>query len=61
MKLTGLSDEELKEVSMQKNRKGCATSDALRAQRLLRERYLMDWGDGTRPEAVPYGTNETEW
>ena len=63
MRLSEFTDEELFSISLRKNSKGCATVDALRAQRMLRERHLMDW-DGTgghRPEGVPYGDNETEW
>ena len=56
MGLTNLSDEELRAVSLEKNRKGCATKEALRAQQMLRDRHLMDWGWGERraPE-VTYG------
>ena len=39
MKLTSMTDDELRKVSLLKNKKGCATSDALRAQRILRERH----------------------
>ena len=59
MKLSTLSENELREVSLLKNKKGCATSNALEAQRILYERH--HWGGGTRPENVPYGANETEW
>ena len=38
-----LGDKELFEVSMRKNKIGCATKEALAAQALLRERHLKDW------------------
>jgi len=55
MRRTGKTDKELFKVSMKKNRRGCATAEALRAQRMLRDRHNMNWGGrGTRPEGVPY-------
>ena len=39
MRLTEMTDEELQKVSLMKNRKGCATQEALRAQRMLRQRH----------------------
>jgi hypothetical protein len=36
--LQKLSDEELREISLRKNSKGCATADADRAQQVRRER-----------------------
>ena len=62
MKLTEMTDDELREVSLQKNRRGCATAEALRAQRILRDRHGKNLGRrGHRPEGVPYGRNEVEW
>ncbi len=40
MKLSKLCDEDLQKVAMLKNRKGCATSDALRAQEILYARNI---------------------
>ena len=61
MRLTEMTDEKLWEVSLQKNRRGCATAEALRAQRMLRDRHGKNWGRrGHRPEGVPYGRNEVE-
>ena len=62
MKLAEMTDNELREVSLQKNRRGCATAEALRAQRMLRDRHGKNLGrHGHRPEGVPYGRNEVEW
>lgn len=36
--MMALSDEELHEISMQKKKNGCATKEALKAQRILWER-----------------------
>lgn len=36
--LRQLSDEELREISLQKNSRGCATSDANKAQSVRQER-----------------------
>ena len=46
MRLSEMTDEELYEVSLMKNKKGCATSDALRTQGMLRRRHnsLIDCG-----------------
>ena len=47
MRLSEMTDEELYEVSLMKNKKGCATSDALRAQGMLRRRHnsFIDCGN----------------
>lgn len=37
-KLKRLSDEELRKMSLEKQKNGCATSEALSAQRILYER-----------------------
>lgn len=37
-KLRLLSDEELQKISMEKKKNGCATADALSAQKILYER-----------------------
>lgn len=39
MKLATLPDEELREIALKKNNKGCATRQALSAQRILLERH----------------------
>lgn len=39
MRLSEMTDEELYYVSLMKNKKGCATSEALRAQGMLRRRH----------------------
>ena len=39
MKLSEMTDEELFEISLKKNKKGCATQEALRAQGMLRRRH----------------------
>ncbi len=44
MKLTNLCDDDLWKVSMLKTRKGTATSDALRAQQILRTRNITHGG-----------------
>lgn len=61
MKLSNLSDEELRKISLMKNKVGCATAEAYRAQQILWKRSFGDWGyvKGHRPENVPYGDNET--
>ena len=40
MKLSKMTDEELQKVSLMKKKNGCATSEALRAQQMLRTRNL---------------------
>lgn len=59
MKLSKLSDEELRRISLVKNKVGCATADARRAQEILWNRHMSGWGGGHRPENVPYGDNDT--
>ena len=44
MKLSVLTDDELWEISMKKNKKGLYTSDALRAQEMLQTRHGSNWG-----------------
>lgn len=44
MKLSNLCDEDLWKVSMQKNRKGCATSEAKRAAQILYTRHISHGG-----------------
>lgn len=53
MKLANLTDEDLQKVSLLKNRKGCATSEALRAQQILRTRHITHgfYGGGSSGEA----------
>ncbi|MEG0153458.1 MAG: hypothetical protein RR744_09875 [Cellulosilyticaceae bacterium] len=40
MKLSTMTDEELREVASMKKRNGCATSEALRAQQILFTRNI---------------------
>lgn len=40
MKLSNLRDEDLRKISMLKTRKGCATSEAKRAQQILYSRNI---------------------
>lgn len=40
MKLSNLNDEDLRKVAMMKTRKGIATSEAKRAQQILRTRNI---------------------
>ena len=44
MKLSALTDDELWEISMKRNKKGLYTSDALRAQEMLQTRHGSNWG-----------------
>ena len=44
MKLSALTDDELWEISIKKNKKGLYTSDALRAQEMLQTRHGSNWG-----------------
>jgi hypothetical protein len=61
MKLTELTTEELRELSMQKGRKGNASGLARQAQQVLWNRtHPFSYG-GTTPDNCPYGGNETEW
>ena len=46
MKLANLTDEELKQVSLQKTRKGTATSEAKRAAQILYTRNISHGGFG---------------
>lgn len=57
--LKGMTDEELREISLRKNRKGCATQEAINAQRILyyRANPLGRVG-GTIPDDAPYGRND---
>ena len=40
MKLANVCNEDLKKISMMKNKKGCATSEAKRAQQILYSRNV---------------------
>lgn len=44
MKLSELSDDELREISLMRTKKGSYTKDALRAQRILNYRTGFSWG-----------------
>ena len=44
MKLSTLTDDELWQISMKRNKKGLYTSDALRAQEMLQTRHGSNWG-----------------
>ena len=44
MKLSNMTDEDLRKVAMMKTRKGCATCDALRAQQILYTRNITHGG-----------------
>lgn len=64
MNLSILSIEELREVSLQKNRKGCATADALRAQKKLldMDNSFARWNrpkDMSGESYIAWGSNET--
>ena len=63
MKLTEMTDEELFDISLMKNRKGCATQEALRAQELLRLRHnsFVDCGSNSNMSGyglIAWGRNE---
>ena len=63
MRLSEMTDEELYEVSLMKNKKGCATSDALRAQGMLRRRHnsFVDCGSNSNMSGyglIAWGRNE---
>lgn len=53
-KFRSLSDEELKEIAKQKNKKGNATSEAKKAQEILWQR--SDYAFGNRLCRDPYGS-----
>lgn len=44
MKLSALTDDELWEISMKRNKKGLYTYDALRAQEMLQTHHGSNWG-----------------
>lgn len=63
MKLTEMTDEELFDISLMKNRKGCATQEALRAQGILRRRHnsFVDCGSNSNMSGyslIAWGRNE---
>ena len=63
MQLTKMTDDELKEIALQKNKKGCATSEALRAQKILRQRNnsFIDCGSQANFSScgsVAWGSND---
>ena len=51
MKLAELCDEDLQGIAMLKTRKGTATSEAKRAQQILRTRHITHGGFGVGPGA----------
>lgn len=59
MKLTNLTDEELRQISLIKNRRGCATAEALRAQRILMERSNSFYACGSNSNYS--GCGDTAW
>ena len=63
MKLTEMTDEELFDISLMKNNKGCATKEALRAQGILRRRHnsFVDCGSNANRSSfglIAWGRNE---
>lgn len=63
MKLTEMTDEELRVISLMKNNKGCATQEALRAQGILRRRHnsFIDCGSQANRSSfglIAWGGNE---
>ena len=59
--LRQMDDEEIREVSLQKNAKGNATKEALMAQQELYDRaHPFGEADGCRPDDVPYGRDRSE-
>ena len=63
MKLTKMTDEELFDISLMKNNKGCATKEALRAQGILRRRHnsFVDCGSNSNRSSfglIAWGRNE---
>ena len=55
MKLTEMTDEELFDISLMKNRKGCAAQEALRAQGILRLRHNSFANCGSNSNMSGYG------
>ena len=64
MKLSNLTDEDLQRVSLMKTKKGIATSEAKRAQQILRTRNITHGGfygsSNNSPKYVPPVSNNLE-
>lgn len=59
MRLTEMTDEELFKISLMKNKKGCATQEALRAQGMLRRRHNSFIDCGSQVNFSGYDLNES--